>query len=160
MTRRRRSKSPDPRILFRAVLPVLCGALLLVASSAWSQDAYRIESYRYNPAGKVDPFKPLVKAETVKKQASSAPLTPLQQYHVSELKLVGIAGTGNKRVAMIVDKKGRSYVVVQGTPIGPSNGRVAKILEDQIVIEEKVPESKKPKINRLKLRLYRYEETQ
>lgn len=161
MTRRKMSRSPNPRGLFRPFLLTLgATTLLLIASSGWPQDAYRIESYRYNPVGKVDPFKPLVKTESVKKQASSAPLTPLQQYHIAELKLVGIAGTGKKRMAMIVDKKGRSYIVSQGTPIGQNNGKVAQILEDRIVIEEKVLESKKLRINRLKLKLHRYEETQ
>ena len=85
-------------------------------------------------------------------------MTPLQQYDISQLKLVGIAGNGAKKVAMVTDKKGKSYVLSPGTLIGPNNGRVAQILDDQIIVEERAGDSKKPKINRLTLKLYRYEE--
>ncbi len=131
---------------------------LLLPESGLCQDAYRVETYHYNPIGKIDPFKPLVKAEIAKKNGIATPTTPLQQYDISQLKLVGIGGNGKKRVAMVIDKKGRSYILSPGTLIGLNHGQVAQILDDQIVIEEKTNGSKKPKVNRLTLKLYRYEE--
>jgi Tfp pilus assembly protein PilP len=144
-------------IFLSACLLVSCG-FFLSGMRGWAQDAYRIETYHYNPAGKIDPFKPLVKPEIPKKSGHVTPVTPLQQYDISQLKLVGIAGNGTKKVAMVTDKKGRSYVLSPGTLIGPNRGRVAQILDDQIIVEERVDDSKKPKINRLTLKLHRYEE--
>ncbi len=120
-----------------------------------------MESYHYNAAGKIDPFKPLVKVEIPKKNAMGhSKLSPLQRSDVSQFKLVGVAGGGNKKVAMLVDARGKSYVVSPGTLIGPYDGRVTQILDDQIVVEEKrAAEGKKPALNRLTLKLYHYEDT-
>ena len=135
-------------------------ALCFFSSSGWCQDAYRAESYHYNAAGKIDPFKPLVKAEVQKKSPAMSRLAPLQRYDVNQLKLVGIAGSGKMKVAMLLDAKGKSYVVSPGTLIGQNNGRIVQILDDQIVVEEKrMGDSKKTTLNRLTLKLYHYEDT-
>lgn len=154
-------KRNNGRKLYRYTPALLACVLFpfIAPDPVWSQDAYKVETYHYNPAGKLDPFKPLVKKEVGKKKASAAQLTPLQQYDIGQLKLVGIAGSGKKKVAMVVDKKGRSYILSLGTYIGQNNGRVSGILDDQIVIEERTQgDSKKVRINRLTLKLHRYEE--
>ena len=149
-------KSFEPQNLFQPVIVVM---LLILSSSAWCLEPYRIDSYHYNAAGKIDPFRPLVKAEVPKKNTSLVKLTPLQRFDINQLKLVGIAGTGAKKIAMVLDPRGRSYVVSPGTLIGQNNGRVMHVLEDQIVVEEKKSDdSKKSKVNRLTLKLYHYEE--
>jgi len=103
----------------------------------------------YNPVGKVDPFKPLVKdkqvavavpasgGETVDKR-KRAHLTPLEKVDLSQLKLDGVilASSGNR--AMVSDATGKGYVVTAGTYIGIYSGRVVEILPDKIVIEEEV----------------------
>jgi type IV pilus assembly protein PilP len=152
-------KNCDPNYLLNFSLVVLSCILLSFTSSGWCLDVYQSDTYHYNPAGKIDPFKPLVKVQLPKKRGSSEQLTPLQQYEIDQLKLVGIAGTGNKKIAMLLDKKGRSYVLSPGTLVGQNNGRVAYILDDQIIIEEKrLGDAKRAKINRLTLKLHRYED--
>jgi len=97
------------------------------------------ESYHYNPAGKPDPFRPFI--DTVqKKAASKSPLSPLQKISIDEIKLVGIAGSGKKRFAMVEDSKGKRhhYTIYRRTPIGLNEGRVVNILPDQVIIEERI----------------------
>jgi Tfp pilus assembly protein PilP len=94
------------------------------------------KSYHYNPAGKLDPFKPFI--DTVKKKAASK--SPLQKISIDEIKLVGIAGSGKKRFAMVEDSKGKRhhYIIYRSTPIGLNEGRVLNILADQVIIEERI----------------------
>ena len=98
----------------------------------------------YNPKGKIDPFIPLFQekpAETqvgTKKRKKRTRLTPLEKIALNQLKLTAIIlrPAGNK--AMVEEATGRGYVVIKGTPIGRSWGKVTEILKDRIIIEEEV----------------------
>ena len=98
-----------------------------------------VVKYHYNPMGKKDPFKPLVK-EGVRIPGSmlgGAPLTPLQKYTLAELKLVAIiTGTENPE-AMVEDSKGDGYIIKKGTFIGDNYGEVVEINRNEVVILEK-----------------------
>jgi len=92
--------------------------------------------YTYNPVGKRDPFKPFIAIGPRKTVRKKAPLTPLQRYDVSELKLVGILkGPGGYR-ALVEDASGKGFVIGKGTLIGPGDGRVKEIHENRVIIEE------------------------
>jgi type IV pilus assembly protein PilP len=92
--------------------------------------------YTYNPVGKRDPFKPFIALGPRKTVRKKAPLTPLQRYDVSELKLVGILkGPGGYR-ALVEDAGGKGFVIGKGTLIGPGDGRVKEIHENRVIIEE------------------------
>ncbi|TSA51944.1 MAG: hypothetical protein D4R45_07775 [Planctomycetaceae bacterium] len=113
----------------------------------------RTASYTYNPAGKPDPFKPFIDTIKTKKAASKS---PLQKISIDEIKLVGIVWSGKKRIAMVEDLKGKRhhYVLYKGTPIGMNEGRVVKILADQVIIMERVENpSGKVKTKRIVLKL-------
>lgn len=98
--------------------------------------------YHYNPGGRIDPFKPFVDTEAAaKKKAEKTkvlPLNPLQRLGVEQFKLVGIIEGSRGRRAMVQDASGKFYVLVQGTHIGLNQGRVAKILQDSVIVNEKV----------------------
>ena len=98
-----------------------------------------VAKYHYDPMGKKDPFKPLVR-EGVRISGSilgGAPLTPLQKYTLAELKLVAIiTGTENPG-AMVEDSKGDGYIIKKGTFIGDSYGEVVEIKRNEVVILEK-----------------------
>lgn len=98
-----------------------------------------VVTYHYDPMGKKDPFKPLVR-EGVRISGSilgDAPLTPLQKYTLAELKLVAIiTGTENPE-AMVEDSKGDGYIIKKGTFIGDSYGEVVEIKRNEVVILEK-----------------------
>ena len=98
------------------------------------------EEYVYVAAGKRDPFKPFIeleKKEVSSKVASTTPMTPLQAYDLSELRLVGVIILPGKKVAMIEDPTGKGYNVKEGTLIGASDGKVVEIQKDEVVVEEK-----------------------
>jgi type IV pilus assembly protein PilP len=89
-----------------------------------------------------DPFEPFIKIEEKKPKAPGpqrvTPQTPLQRYSTEELKLVGIVwGEEGRARALIEDPQGKGYAVAIGTLVGDRGGKVARILPDRIVIEER-----------------------
>jgi type IV pilus assembly protein PilP len=113
--------------------------------------------FHYNSQGKMDPFRPFIQKETAKKKSGVA-LSPLQRYGIEQLKLIGIMAGDKKKVAIVSDPKGKSYVISKGTLIGLNNGRVERILDDQVIVEEKTGEdNRKVKIRRIILNLHRIE---
>jgi len=97
-------------------------------------------AYQYSPAGKPDPFKPFIQLTPVRELTRTAPLTPLQKYDLSQLKLVAIIASREGNVAMVEDSAGKGYFVKKGTEIGKNDGKVTKILKDRVIIEELYPE--------------------
>lgn len=92
--------------------------------------------YQYNPSGRPDPFKPFIQLTPAKELVRRTPLTPLQKFDISQLKLVAIISKPEGNIAMVEDSKGRGYFVKKGTDIGKNDGKITKILKDRIIIEE------------------------
>lgn len=92
--------------------------------------------YSYNPAGKPDPFKPFIQITSTKEYSRTVPLTPLQKYEISQLKLVAIIVSPEGNVALVEDSAGKGYFLKKGTEIGKNDGKVTKILKDRVIIEE------------------------
>ncbi|NPU86063.1 MAG: hypothetical protein HPY65_16420 [Syntrophaceae bacterium] len=150
-----------------------CGAALLLAADGWTQMAVMpvqqqqvpVETYRYVPAGKPDPFKPFVELNkpllVTKKTARGkmGPISPLQNQPLEQFSLVGIAMGRDSRVAMMEDKIAKKfYPVVSGTYIGQNDGRVAEILADRIIVEERLREGRgKVKAKRIPILLHKDE---
>ena len=66
----------------------------------------------------------------------------------------GVAGSVEKRVAVVEDAAGKFYTVKLGTVIGQSGGRVADIQEDRVIIEQRsVDQKKQTKVNRVVIQL-------
>lgn len=120
-------------------------------------------SYKYNPLGKPDPFKPFVDQELAakkkKEEAKPLPLSPLQRESIEQFKLVGISGDEKSRRAVVQDARGKVYSISPGMYIGLNNGKIVAILADRMVIEEqmKTPAGKKTKPNRITVKLRREE---
>jgi type IV pilus assembly protein PilP len=115
--------------------------------------------YAYNPAGKPDPFKPFMQLAPGKEFSRAVPLTPLQKYDVSQLKLVAIITSSEGNIALVEDSTGKGYSLRKGTGIGRNDGRVKKIVKDRVIIEE-VHEDifGQKKIREISLFLHRVEE--
>ncbi len=114
--------------------------------------------YKYNPAGKPDPFKPFIEQELADKQrlakAKPLPLSPLQRAGIDQFRLVGISGDEKVRKAIVQDARGKIYPLFIGTYIGLNNGRVAEILADRVIVEEKFKaRAGKTKANRIMIKL-------
>ncbi len=117
------------------------------------------KEYVYDPVGKTDPFKPFIQLTPVKELARSVPLTPLQKYEISQLKLVAIISTPEGNVALVEDSSGKGYFLKKGTWIGKNDGKVAKILKDRVIIEEMYQDIfGQTKINEISIVLHRLEE--
>ena len=111
-------------------------------------------SYSYNPMDKPDPFKPFIEIEKIekKKAEKKAPdsIFPLQRSEADSYRVVGIAGTPEKRVAIVEDAAKKFYPLVKGTRIGLYDGKVVEITADSVIVEEY--EDKKARRVVLKLR--------
>jgi type IV pilus assembly protein PilP len=91
--------------------------------------------YAYNPAGRRDPFTPIIIKEEKKAQAGTRP--PLERYPINEFKLAGIVWGGLGYHAMLEGPDGKGYFIRVGTKIGPNQGVVKKITQNSMIIEEK-----------------------
>lgn len=108
--------------------------------------AQPVTQNRYDPKGKADPFKPFIEIKTEeekkaqkKEQAEKSKLLPpLERYGLEEFKLIGIIWNQAKRVAMVEDSGGKTYAITEGMKIGLNEGKVEKILPDQVIVSEKV----------------------
>jgi Tfp pilus assembly protein PilP len=127
-------------------------------------------TYQYNAAGKTDPFKPFMetdpalktkKEEDLRKKTStqSGSISPLQRKDIGQFRLVGIAGDQNRRVAIVEDGVAKKfYPLFVGTYIGLNGSRVAAILPDRVIVEEKTEkQAKKAQIRRMAVMLHKEE---
>lgn len=117
-----------------------------------------IADFHYNPKGKIDPFRPLVREAKRESKPRPGGLTALERLGLDQMKLVGIGGHEKARLAVITDTKGKSYILFPGSHVGPHKGRVMEILQDKIVIEEPVSgEGGKKRFRRVPLLLHKEE---
>jgi len=94
-----------------------------------------VSIYAYSPAGRRDPFTPIIIKE--EKKALAGAKTPLERYAIKEFKLAGVVWGGLGYHAMLEGPDGKGYFVRVGTKIGPNQGVVKKITQTTMVIEEK-----------------------
>jgi type IV pilus assembly protein PilP len=140
--------------------------------------APQVPTQGYIIMGKSDPFRPfmetdlatkLKKEEEFKKRELrkvNRPISPLQQADIAQFRLVGIAGDGDKRTAVVEDATGkRYYPLLVGTYIGQNGGRVSAILDDRVIVEERITDqdqdgkpAKKAKIRRVTVMLHKEKE--
>ena len=104
-------------------------------------------TYRYNPEGKPDPFKPFIEIVEEDKKTQkpekhkggvTLPLPPLQRFSTEEFRLTGIVLSGTKKFAMVESPEGKHYILHRNTLIGVNEGRVIKIFSDSVVVQEKI----------------------
>jgi len=90
----------------------------------------------YNPSGKRDPFVSLV---TVRKPVveQQVPLTPLQQYDLSQFRLIAAIIGKDEPKAMVEAPGGKPFVLKKGVLIGKNSGVVIDINSQEVVVEEK-----------------------
>ncbi|MDY0269607.1 pilus assembly protein PilP [Trichloromonas sp.] len=92
--------------------------------------------FTYDPAGRRDPFVPLI--EPKKPIATSnEPLTPLQQIELGELRLMGVIVGKGEPMAMVTAPGGKSYILKKGVKVGRNNGVVIGVDSEGISVREK-----------------------
>ncbi|MDZ4785386.1 MAG: pilus assembly protein PilP [bacterium] len=107
--------------------------------------------YKYNPAGKKDPFLPF---DFAPKEDTDTTKTPLERYDLGQLKLTAVLlGVGDAK-AIVENAAGKGFTIKIGTKVGRSNGVVTAIDKEKIVIRERfVDFTGTEKINEIELRL-------
>jgi type IV pilus assembly protein PilP len=96
----------------------------------------------YSPAGKIDPFEPLLKEESPQPRKDTiTPVhrernSPLEKLDLGQLKLVAIIASGSGNRALVEETSGKGYVLKEGTYIGLNSGKVVGIALDKVLIEE------------------------
>lgn len=91
--------------------------------------------YTYSPAGRRDPFAPIMEKEEKTAKAGERP--PLERYNLFDFKMAGVVWGGFGYNAMLEGPDGKGYFVRVGTVIGPNKGVVKKITQTKMIVEEK-----------------------
>lgn len=126
-----------------------------VAQPEVQQEEPKVEKeiYNYDPQGRRDPFLSLIQEAKEKPRKRGA--TPIENFDVSEIKLIAIAWDSQQYYAMITLPDNKSYTVRKGVVLGLYGGRVEGITRDSVIIREAVKDYKgqiKTKDTILKLR--------
>jgi len=92
--------------------------------------------FRYDPAGRRDPFKSLLQLEM--KQRDLSQLPPIQQFDLDTVRVVGIVVDPERGAqAMVRAPNGQTFVVRVGTIMGKNEGEVVEITLKGIRVVEK-----------------------
>jgi len=101
--------------------------------------------------GKRDPFVPLIKPKEVEKKKGTS---PMEDFMVSDIKVVGILEKNAQYYAQIVLPDGKSYTIRPGQRLGLMGGVVSEITKEVVIIKEKGLDAEgKPVIKNITLRL-------
>ncbi len=94
-------------------------------------------AYFYDPTNKVDPFKSfIVVRKELEEKEKGKPKTYLETLDISQLTISAIVLGSKGNWALVRDSKGDGHVIKVGTLIGRQSGKVARILEKEVVVTE------------------------
>ena len=86
------------------------------------------DTYNYNPAGRRDPFEPLInQLQETSRVTVVKPRGPLQKYELTQFRLMAVLVVKGRPMAMVKAPDGKSYPVKIGDEIGRYEGKVANI---------------------------------
>ena len=88
----------------------------------------------YVAEGKRDPFRSF---RFKKPEEPKTPAGPLADFDLMQLAVLGVVWNTKNPRALVTDPEGRSFVLKKGSPIGKNNGRVIRIDDDFILVQEK-----------------------
>lgn len=96
----------------------------------------------YSPEGKADPFARFIKSKEERERGKNinrrVPRTPLEKIDISQMKLTAIIQSPSGNFGLIEEATGKGYVVTNGTFIGVNGGKIKRILNDHLILEEEV----------------------
>jgi type IV pilus assembly protein PilP len=104
-------------------------------SSLGSTDSFK---GNYDFTAKKDPFRSYGVATKAKFSVPQTVenLLPIQKYEVNQFKVLGIVTGLTESRALVLDPSGKSFVIREGSLIGPHNGRVRSLKQNAIEIVE------------------------
>jgi len=89
-----------------------------------------------------DPFRPYVQAPAVQPSAAgkvakpARDLLPIQSFDTESFKVSGIIAGLRENSALVIDPKGKGYVVREGMLLGSNDGRIKRITASTVEVEE------------------------
>ena len=104
-----------------------------VASAATTDETEEAVN-TYVAEGKRDPFRSF---RFKQPERPEAPAGPLADFDLAQLVVLGVVWNTKNPRALVSDPEGRSFVLRRGSPIGKNNGRVIRIDDDLILVQEK-----------------------
>ena len=100
------------------------------------------EGYKYEPAGRRDPFLSILDAAAQTKAKRAKGLIPLQDYDLSQVRLIAIVWDTSERYALVGLPDGKFYTVKEKMTIGIHEGEIHRIMEDAVLVREFKPDFK------------------
>jgi len=89
----------------------------------------------YDPAGRRDPFTPVLSQLAPGQVDPSLP--PLQRISLTDMNLIAIIWGAYGYTAMVQTPDGNGYTVRKGTRVGPNSGVVSAVTEKGIIVQER-----------------------
>ncbi len=109
-----------------------------VAEAAVEDEPKAVEpEYSYDPAARRDPFQALLEVRKPVVLEQQIPLTPLQQFDLAQLRLIGVIIGKGQPMAMVSAPGGKSYILKKGVKVGRNNGVVIKVDPEGVLVQEK-----------------------
>ena len=103
---------------------------------------------RRPPVVVIDPFEPLFQEKQEEKPGTRPgartqtrrpeKLTPLERIDLGQLKLTAIIRTPAGNKALVEEASGKGYIIKKGTWIGVHAGKVERITDETVVVEEEI----------------------
>ncbi|SHI68991.1 Pilus assembly protein, PilP [Malonomonas rubra DSM 5091] len=124
-------------------LAVFLGMPVLTSGNAVAKDEAitsvtpeKKPEFTYSPAGRRDPFAPLIQKMSKTAVAPKVNLGPLGKYELGQLRMMAMLVVQGTPRAMVKAPDGKSYTVKLGDLVGPHGGVVTKIETKQIEIDK------------------------
>jgi len=98
----------------------------------------KIELVPYTAKSRRDPFASIIVTTKAKMEKKKKSLNPLENFDVTDFKLMGIIYDGKRYYASVVLPDNKAYTLKAGMNAGLYGGKVAKITNDAIIFNEYV----------------------
>ena len=123
-------KAPRPPV--RAKAPAVAAAVEEVPDGEAAGEGEGKNSYVAE--GKRDPFRSFQFKDAEEPVVATGPLA---DFDLTQLAIVGVVWNTKNPRALVADPAGRSFVLREGSAIGKNRGRVIRIEDDLILVEER-----------------------
>jgi|Deesub1362A_J573_1020465.scaffolds.fasta_scaffold00183_19 type IV pilus assembly protein PilP len=138
------------------VLVFLSIGFLPVQVQAEEKLEVKKEVYIYTSEGRRDPFLSIIAAaKKAKEERKVKRLIPVEDYDVSQFKLIAIMWDEKQYYALVGLPDGKYYTLKEDMPVGIHGGKVKRITENAVIVREFIRDYKgrlRPQDTVLKLR--------
>jgi type IV pilus assembly protein PilP len=137
---------------------IVFSLVLLGAKAEAQEERFEVkkETYTYNPEGRRDPFLSIIMAaKRAEEKKRPKGLVPLEDYDVSQIRLIAVIWGAEGYYALIGLPDGKHYTIREGVTLGLHGGKVQRITDDSLIVRELIRDYRgrlKPQDTVLRLR--------